>query len=199
MEELNFSSLGTAEDLQYEVMNYYSAKDLAAAFRTVRNNTIKIAEEIPEDKYSFQAASESRTVAQTLVHIAMGTRFAEVIHGEQKLKTLEGFNFYSLMHPIMAEEQKTRSKAEVIQLLKTAGDKFAGWLEGLSDDFLGERVSMPAGAQPPAKTRFEMLLGPKEHEMHHRAQLMVLQRMLGMVPHLTREQQARMAAQTAKN
>jgi uncharacterized damage-inducible protein DinB len=61
-------------------------------------------------------------------------------------------------------------------------------------------VSFPAGAQPPAKTRFEMLLGPKEHEMHHRAQLMVLQRMLGLVPHLTREQQARMAQmQAAKN
>ena len=33
--------------------------------------------------------------------------------------------------------------------------------------------------------------------MHHRAQLMVLQRMLGIVPHLTREQQARMAAMQA--
>jgi uncharacterized damage-inducible protein DinB len=39
-----------------------------------------------------------------------------------------------------------------------------------------------------------MLLSPKEHEMHHRAQLMVVERMLGIVPHLTREQQARMAA-----
>jgi uncharacterized damage-inducible protein DinB len=39
-----------------------------------------------------------------------------------------------------------------------------------------------------------MLLSPKEHEMHHRAQLMLVERMLGIVPHLTREQQARMAA-----
>ena len=181
-------------------MNYYSAKDMAAAFRTVRNNTIKIAEEIPEDKYGFQAASDSRTVAQTLVHIATATRFATVVHGEQKLKTLEGFNFYSFMHPILAEEQKSRSKAEIIQLLRTSGDQFADLLGGLSEEFLAETVSFPAGAQPPAKTRFEMLLGPKEHEMHHRAQLMVLQRMLGLVPHLTREQQARMAQmQAAKN
>ncbi|MCU1336920.1 MAG: DinB family protein [Bryobacterales bacterium] len=179
------------------VMNYYSAKDLAAAFRTVRNNTIKIAEEIPEDKYSFQAASDSRTVAQTLVHIALGTRFATVIHGEQKLNTLVGFNFYSFMHPMLAEEQKSRSKAEIVQLLRTSGDQFAKWLEGLSDAFLGEQVSFPEGAQPPAKSRFEMLLGVKEHEMHHRAQLMVLERMLGIVPHLTREQQARIAAMRA--
>jgi uncharacterized damage-inducible protein DinB len=182
-------------------MNYYSGKELAAAFRTVRNNTIKIAEEIPEDKYTFQAASDSRTVAQTLVHIATSTRFATAVHGAQPpLKTLEGFNFYSFIHPIMAEEQKQRSKAEVIQLLRTSGDQFADWLSGLGEDFLGETVSFPAGAQPPTKTRFEMLLGPKEHEMHHRAQLMVLQRMLGLVPHLTRDQQARMAQmQAAKN
>ena len=38
-----------------------------------------------------------------------------------------------------------------------------------------------------------MLLSPKEHEMHHRGQLMVLQRMIGLVPHLTRQMQERMA------
>ena len=133
-------------------MNYYSAKEMAAAFRTVRNNTIKIAEDIPEDKYSFQAASDSRTVAQTLVHIATGTRFSTVLHGEQKLKTLEGFNFYSFMHPIMEEEKKPRSKAEIIQLLRTSGDQFTKFLEGLSDEFLAEQVGFPAGAQPPTKT-----------------------------------------------
>jgi uncharacterized damage-inducible protein DinB len=52
---------------------------------------------------------------------------------------------------------------------------------------------MMPGAEPPARTRFEMLLSTKEHEMHHRAQLMVLERMIGIVPHLTREFQERMA------
>ena len=180
-------------------MTYYSAREMAAAFQTVRNNTIKIAEDIPEDKYSFQAASDSRTVAQTLVHIATATRFSTLAHGEQKLNTLEGFNFYSFMHPIMEEEKKRRSKAEIIQLLRTSGDQFTKFLEGLSDAVLGEQVAFPAGAQPPTKSRFEMLLSAKEHEMHHRAQLMVLQRMLGVVPHLTRDAQARMAAMQAKN
>jgi uncharacterized damage-inducible protein DinB len=56
---------------------------------------------------------------------------------------------------------------------------------------------MAPGMQPPAKSRFEMLLGAKEHEMHHRAQLMTLQRMIGQVPHLTRQMQERMAAMMA--
>jgi len=39
-----------------------------------------------------------------------------------------------------------------------------------------------------------MLMSVKEHEMHHRGQLMLIERMLGIVPHLTRDMQARMAA-----
>jgi uncharacterized damage-inducible protein DinB len=45
-----------------------------------------------------------------------------------------------------------------------------------------------------ASARFEMLLGTKEHEMHHRGQLMLIERILGIVPHLTRHMQERMAA-----
>ena len=36
-----------------------------------------------------------------------------------------------------------------------------------------------------------MLLSVKEHEMHHRGQLMLIERQLGIVPHLTREREAR--------
>jgi len=57
---------------------------------------------------------------------------------------------------------------------------------------------MPAGITPASKTRFEMILSVKEHEMHHRGQLMLLERLLGIVPHLTRQMQERMAAATAK-
>ena len=37
-------------------------------------------------------------------------------------------------------------------------------------------------------------MGVKEHEMHHRAQVMLMQRMTGGVPHLTRQMNERMAA-----
>jgi len=57
-------------------MHYYGAKELAEAFRTVRKNTIVIAEEIPEEHYGFRAAPETRTVALTLTHIALMTRFS---------------------------------------------------------------------------------------------------------------------------
>jgi uncharacterized damage-inducible protein DinB len=174
-------------------MNYYGAQDLAASFRTVRNNTLKIAEEIGENDYGFRATPETRTVAQTLVHIARLCELQEQVHGVEHRSTLEGFDFMGFIGPKIADEQTPRTKAQVIALLTESGNRFEKWLAGLSDAFLGERVTMPAGMTPPSKTRFEMILGVKEHEMHHRGQIMIVQRMLGITPHLTREMQARFA------
>ena len=178
-------------------MNYYGAKELAASFRTVRGNTLKIAEEIPEDKYGFRAAEGTRTVGELLVHIAFGPKFNEQVNLTEKRTSLEGFDFPKLMGAVMAEAAKPRTKAETIALLKDEGEKFAKALESLSDEFLGQSVAMPPGGAPPSRTRFDMLASSKEHEMHHRGQLMLIERMLGITPHLTREMQARMAAMQA--
>lgn len=175
-------------------MTYYGPKEMAASFRTVRNNTIKIAEEIPEEQYSFRATPETRSVAQTLVHIAVTPRVQSQIQFTERRSTLVGFDFFGLIGAIHAEEQKPRSKAEILELLRTEGEQFAKQLEGTSETFLAEQVRYPEGMTPPVKSRFEMLIAPKEHEMHHRAQLMVMQRMIGQKPHLTRQMEERVAA-----
>ena len=108
-------------------------------------------------------------------------------------KMVSKVNFPELMQKTGAEEARPRTKAEIVAFLKSEGDKFASFLEGLSESYLAESVAMPPGGEAASKTRFEMLLSPKEHEMHHRGQLMTLQRMIGLVPHLTRHMQERMA------
>ena len=178
-------------------MTYYGAKELAEAFRTVRNNTLTIAEEIPEDKFSFRASPDTRTVAEMLVHIALAPRFPMEVHGTKPLKTFEGYDFMAFFGKLTAEAEKPRNKAQVIALLREEGDRAEKFLSGLSDSFLGERVKMMPGMTPESKTRFEMLLSVKEHEMHHRSQLMMIERMVGIVPHLTRQMEARMAEMTA--
>ena len=178
-------------------MNYYGAKELTESFRTVRKNTIQIAEDIPEEKYGFQAAPETRTVAQLLTHIGLSYKFNYQIHAKEHRTTLEGFDFAPLMQQMGAEEQKRRSKQEIVQLLRNNGEEWAGWVGGLTEDFLKEQVGMPAAAGGQSKSRFEMILGVKEHEMHHRGQLMLIERLLGVVPHLTRQMQERMAAMAA--
>jgi len=175
-------------------MTYYGSKELAASFRTVRGNTLKIAEEIPEEKYGFQAAPGIRTVAQTLVHIALVTRVPTLIHFTERRTTLVGFDFFAVMGALQAEVAKPRTKAEILAMLREEGEKFAALLDGASDEFLGEIVHYPEGMAPPTKSRFEMLIAAKEHEMHHRGQLMLIERMLGITPHLTRQMQERIAA-----
>ena len=178
-------------------MTYYGGRELAASFRTVRGNTIKIAEEIPESSYHFKVSDASRTIGQTLAHIAMIPEFQMHVH-QNRLDALTKVNFADLLPRLGAEEARARTKAEIVAFLRTSGEKFASYLEGLTEPFLAEQVAMPPDSVPASKSRFEMLLSPKEHEMHHRGQLMLMQRMLGLVPHLTRERQERAAAQPAQ-
>src|SRR5215510_1301412 len=51
-------------------MNTYGPKQLIDSMRTVPTNTILVAEDIPEKNYGYRPTSESRSVAETLVHIA---------------------------------------------------------------------------------------------------------------------------------
>ncbi len=178
-------------------MNYYGSKEIARSFRTVRKNTIAVAEDIPEQHYGFRATPETRTVAQTLVHIAVSTRFPEKVHIIEQRTTLDGFDFFGFFGALSAEEQVGRSKAEIVGMLRTEGEKFAHMLDGLPEDVLSQRVASPKGVEPPSKSRLELLMSAKEHEMHHRGQLMLIERLLGIVPHLTRAMQERVAAMQA--
>jgi uncharacterized damage-inducible protein DinB len=179
-------------------MNYYGAKEMAASFRTVRKNTIVIAEEIGEEHYGFRPAAGTRSVGETLLHIAVATRMPHQIHAVDHLSDLANFNFMDFFGGLLMVEKKPHTKAQTIALLNEEGERFAGWLDTLTDEFLAERVTMPPGMGT-EKSRFEMLLGPKEHEMHHRAQLMVMERLVGITPHMTRQMEERMAAmQSAK-
>jgi uncharacterized damage-inducible protein DinB len=183
-------------------MTYYGGKELADAFRTVRGNTVQIAEDIPENLYDFKPAPDVSSVRDTLKHIAVSTGFQSHIHGN-KVTDMKTINFMEIRAKFAAEEAKLHSKAEIVAALKSNGDAFASYLETLPESVLAEQVTMPPGATPPTKSRFEMLLSAKEHEMHHRGQLMTMERMNGIVPHVTRIAQERMArmmaaAQTAK-
>src|SRR4051794_21600989 len=155
-------------------MTYYGGKELAASFRTVRTNTIQIAEDIAAESYSFRPSPDSRSIGQTLAHIAGVTGFQSYVH-QHRIDSLTKVNFPEYLQTARAQEEGLRTKDEIIAVLKAEGDKFAEYLEGLPDSFLAEPVAMMPGAQPATKTRFEMLLSAKEHEMHHRGQLMVMQ------------------------
>jgi uncharacterized damage-inducible protein DinB len=177
------------------VTTIYGGPELAAAFRTVRGNTVKVVEEIGEEHFDFVAAPGMRTVRALVAHVIWAPRLTEELHRVQRLTALDGFDFAGFGAKGQAFEGERRTKAELLALLKEDGERLATWLEGLDAAFLAEKFT--GGAGTVAKTRMEGVMGIKEHEMHHRAQLMLILRMLGGVPHLTRERQARNAARAA--
>src|SRR5260221_12227743 len=97
-------------------MTYYSGKDLAAAFRTVRENTIKIAEDIQENKYDFKPAPDCRSIGQTLAHLGVSTGFQSHVHGN-KISDMKTVNFMEHIQKLPAHEAKPRTKPHIVAVL----------------------------------------------------------------------------------
>jgi uncharacterized damage-inducible protein DinB len=170
----------------------YGAKELAEGFRTVRKNTIQIAEDIPADQYGFKAAPDVKSVGQLLAHIAVSPVWQMHVHRE-RISALD-FAFFGGRAPqVAADEKALDSKDRILEALRRGSDEFSALVERMTPELLAEVVSFAPLMQPAQKTRFEMILGVKEHEMHHRGQLMLVERILGIVPHLTRRRQAAVA------
>ncbi|HEY6242852.1 MAG TPA: DinB family protein [Pyrinomonadaceae bacterium] len=167
-------------------MSLYGLQQLIDSTRVVRKNTIQIAEDIAENDYVYRPTPESRSVAETLAHIAFLLHIDRQLHGDQRVSSFVGVNFGEFIKQSEAEEKRPRSKDEILTLLREEGEERCEWLATLPETSLAEQVGMPGGG---SKSRFEILIGTKEHEMHHRAQLTVIERLLGIVPHLTRNRQ----------
>jgi uncharacterized damage-inducible protein DinB len=173
-------------------MRGYGASDLARSFRVVRANTVRVAKDLPEEHYAFCAAPGVRSAAEMLAHVAVAPRWQRRAHSDRMLSF--DFKFFAgTFERARAEEATLTTKDALVKVLEEEGEMFASWLETLSDEVLDERVEFEPPASPPSKTRFEMLLSVKEHEMHHRAQLMLIERLLGIVPHITAGREAAMA------
>src|SRR5260370_36519030 len=123
-------------------MTSYGGKEMARGIRAVHKNTIQVAEDIPEPKYGFVAAPEVRSVARMLTHVAIATRIFEEAH-KKRLTTLVGFDFFGMMDRFNAEEAKTRSKAEILELLRTQAQEFAPCMEPPLPQFLSPLVTVP--------------------------------------------------------
>ena len=180
-------------------MTYYTGRDCGKSFRTVRKNTIQVAMDIPAEHWGFRATPDSLSVHEMLAHLASYTTWYLKLHRDEKKSFVSFEDFGVYMGSTKAFEQALDTREAVLAALETEGEAFAVLLDSMSEEAMAEIVSFPEPLEP--KTRFEMLLGAKEHEMHHRAQLMVCERLVGVVPHLTRQRQAMQAAraQSQKN
>src|SRR4051794_37615025 len=105
-------------------MHYYSGKDLGRSFMTVRKNTIQIANEIPEEKYSFRATPDTRTVAETLQHITANPTWQHKLHGQDKKSFVSFEDFGAYIGAATAYGAGLTSKATLLNALENDGKTF---------------------------------------------------------------------------
>ena len=109
-------------------MNLYEPKHLADSMRVVRKNTIAIAEDIPEAQYDYRPTQDSRSVRETLLHMASMTLFDLHIHEEQRRTSMEGFDFREFFAGLPTNEKCSLPKAEILAVLRdeVAPDSWLG-------------------------------------------------------------------------
>src|SRR6202040_3553995 len=125
-------------------MNPYGPQQLASAIRTVRKNTILVAEDIPEESYGYRVSPDSRSVTETLLHIASAPQIVYYIHGPERISSIEDFQLFgSTLKGAPIQEKLPYSKAQIVNLLRTEGEKWAEFVERIPQSQADELVTMP--------------------------------------------------------
>lgn len=157
------------------------------SFKAVRGNTIEVARDIPADKYDFRGAPETRTVAELFRDIIRITEFVvgvaisrEKVDFAEKPRDEWGKMF------VKTDLAALTTPEQVVAALQVSMDDLCDRVMATDDSFLNETFLAPDGRN---KVRLWMVNTAKEQEMAMRAQLMLIERMLGIVPHTTRRQQ----------
>ncbi len=83
-------------------------------------NTIAIAEDIPETQYDYRQSPDSRSVRETLLHIASMTHFDLHIHEEQRRDSMNGFDFREFFAGLPTYGKSAFSKKEILDARESA-------------------------------------------------------------------------------
>jgi uncharacterized damage-inducible protein DinB len=157
-----------------------SADSLIGLWKDVRSGLIQEAERIPADQYSFRATGQTRSVAELLQHIITAERF---LIGET---CKENANLMRQSFPDHIKEYgvgvtDVSDKVGLIGLLTTSMERSVATLESFKAN-LDEKMTRLDGKET---TKLAFLTFAMSHEMYHRGQLTVYERLLNIEPVLT--------------
>jgi len=154
-------------------------EEFLSQWRDAREGLITEAERIPEDKLDFRATAETRSVLELLYHVIESERMlvGEICRDDSDLRRL-------LTRPPDAEIKVVTTKNAIIALLRSS---LAASQEKVRR-FGAEKIEqLMLGLDGKQVTKAAMLQFTLAHEMYHRGQLTVYQRLLGIEPALTEQ------------
>ncbi|MGA2213545.1 MAG: DinB family protein [Bryobacteraceae bacterium] len=143
-----------------------------AFYMNAKQDILRSADKMPEDKYAFRPIDTVRTYGQVLAHIADGQyEFCGEAAGKQDDKNIE---------------QTAKTKAAIVAALKTAFAYCDEIYAGMTDTKAAETIPAFGGAKI---TRLGMLDFNVSHTMEHYGNLVTYLRIQGIVPPSSESQQ----------
>ncbi len=136
-----------------------------AFYMNAKQDILRSADKMPEDKYAFRPIDTVRTYGQVLAHIADGQyEFCGAAAGKQDDKSIE---------------QTAKTKAAIVAALKTAFAYCDEIYAGITDAKAAETIPAFGGAK---MTRLGLLDFNVSHTMEHYGNLVTYMRIQGIVP-----------------
>jgi uncharacterized damage-inducible protein DinB len=150
------------------------------SWRDVRNGLIEEVEKIPDDQMSFRATAETRTIAEILQHIV---ETQKILAGEtcREDSNLMRQSFVAHGQEYAPGVRDVTDKQGLIELLRSSMETAEGMVLSRAD--LWDAPMNGLTGQP--TTKGAILTFATSHEMYHRGQLTVYERLLNIEPVLT--------------
>lgn len=163
---------------------------LIKTWKEFRNGLIAEVEQIPDDQFSFRATPETRSVGELLQHI-VETQKILVGEASRPDASLRRQTFPEHLNEYAPEVKSVTDKNGLLELLRTSMEVCEADLRSSAEDWMQESMGGLDGKPTP---KLKVVNFAMSHEMYHRGQLTVYERLMKLEPALTR-QFAKMAAQ----
>ena len=154
-------------------------EEFLSQWRDSREGLIREAERIPEDKLDFRATSETRSVLELLYHVIESERMlvGEICRDDTDLRRL-------LTKSPDTEVRVVTTKNAIIALLRSSLVSSSDQITRFGAESLDQLLT---GFDGRKITKMAMLQFTLAHEMYHRGQLTIYERLLGIEPALTEQ------------
>lgn len=157
-----------------------SVDAIIGSWREVRAGLIDEASQIPDDKFSFRAADGMRSVAELLQHLVESQKFlvGEACRPDTNLMRK---SFAENIKDYAPNVRDAADKIAILKLLETAMEECESQLR----EHAGEMKNTLKRFDGKEMTKLAFMSFAIAHEMYHRGQLTVYERLLGIEPMLT--------------
>lgn len=157
-----------------------SVENIIESWREVRKGLIDEAKQIPAEQFSFQPAPDSRPVRRLLQHLVEAQKFlvGEACRPDTNLMRASFADNVKLYAPGVTE---INDKDELLKLLHDSMEESADKLRAAGDE-LKNTMKRFDGKE---MTKLAFMSFAIAHEMYHRGQLTVYERLLSIEPALT--------------